>query len=211
MKNFFAGFLGSIALSFTFVLQAQTLPPQWRASGSAPDKYEMTLSQNAAYQGNYGASIRLTGQVETPDDFGTLIQAATAVPWRGKRVAMRAWIRTELADSAQMWLRIDGVDRSLFMDNMDTRPIVGSHGWQQYQIVMEVPQAAYYLVYGVFLVGGGHVEIDGMEFEAVPRSVPLSPGIYKPWQLRLPRGVVYTPPSVVLDTPSNLDFEQTPP
>ncbi len=211
MKTMLKVSLGCAALACAFAISAQTLPADWRASGASPQKYSMTMSPGAAFEGANGVTIESIRPVNPNEDFGTIVQAVTAEPWRGQRVAMRAWIKTENADSGQMWLRIDAADRSLFMDNMDSRPIVGTNGWKQYETVMEVPQDAAYLVYGVFLVGGGRVDIDSVEFEAVPRTVKLSRNIYKPWQLRPPRGSVYTPPSVVLGMPSNLDFEQAPP
>ncbi len=51
MKTPIASCLGALALPFTCALQAQALPPQWRASGAAPEKYEMSLSPAAAFHG----------------------------------------------------------------------------------------------------------------------------------------------------------------
>ena len=196
------------AAAASAAVQAPILPPLWRVGGSAPQAYEFSLSPSAAFEGNYGASIRLTGIAESKRDFGVLAQAAKAERWRGQRVAMRAWIKTENAESAQMWLRIDGVDHLIAMDNMDHRAIVGTTGWGLYEIVMDVPQEAATLVYGVFLVGGGRVDFDNVQFLQAPVGAKTTT-LYKESQLKLKKGATYGLTGV-LEAPSNLDFEQAP-
>jgi hypothetical protein len=153
-----------------------------------------------------GGSVRRITPVTNADECGGFIQAARAEPWRGQRILMRGWIRTEQATSGNMWLRIDSARRSLALDNMDRRPIKGTTGWAPYEIVLDVPPTAKYLVYGVFLVGEGRVDIDNVEFMIAPPGTETTPH-YGPFQLRPPPGTEYTPPSVVLDAPSNLGFE----
>jgi hypothetical protein len=187
---------------------AQMLPPSWFAIRTpAADQYEVTMAGDAAFEGWYGASVRLVGNVSSKYDFGGLIQASRADAWLGKRLAMRAWIRTESADGAHMWLRIDAADRFLALDNMERRAVVGTSGWALYEIVMDVPQDAAYLVYGVFLEGAGRMVIDNIQFAAATDGAKPTT-VYKENQLKLKQGQVYTPPSTVLETPSNLGFEQ---
>lgn len=185
---------------------AETLPVDWREINFVPDDYEVTLDAAAAYLGNYGASVRRITPVASQDEFGGFIQAARAEPWRGQRILMRGWIRTERAMSANMWLRIDSNRRTLALDNMDRRPVRGTTGWAPYEIVMDVPPTAEYLVYGVFLIGDGRLDFDNVEFAIAPPGTATTDH-FRPFQLRPPPGTDYTPPSVVLDMPSNLGFE----
>ena len=122
---------------------------------------------------------------------------------------MRAWIRTENAESASLWLRIDAADRSLALDNMERRSVSGTTGWLLYEIVMDVPEDAATLVYGVFLVGVGRIDVDDVHFLPVPVGA-RSTTVYEENQLKLKQGQIYTPPSIVQDAPTNLDFERVP-
>ncbi len=186
---------------------AQPAPLHWRIGGSAPAEYSMTASGEAAYEGNYGARIQLTGRVPGQSAFGTLAQSMWADPWRGKRISMKSWIRTEEAKSGQMWLRIDGPEGSLSMDNMDGREIKGTTGWSLYEIVMDVPAEAIVLVYGVFLVGGGRVDFDSITFaEAAPGAEVTTRYFFHP------KTTPNEPPPPTPNPlgPANLDFEQAP-
>jgi hypothetical protein len=105
-----------------------------------------------------------------------LLQLVDATPFRGRRVRFRMAVRTEAAASpAQMWMRIDGAAApgatppSLFLDNMDDRPIT-SQDWRQYEIVADVPQAAARILFGAYLTGVGRAWLDDGSFEVVPRA-----------------------------------------
>jgi len=189
--------------------RAEILPPDWREIRLTPDNYEVTLASDAAFEGNYGASVRRMAPDVRQGEFGGFIQVAQAAPWRGRRVAMRAWIKTELADRGQLWLRIDSANGPLALDNMDNRPVKGSTGWALYEIVMDVPMEAENLVYGLFLVGSGRVDFDNVQFLPAPVGAKTT-NQYKEGALKLKQGQVYTPPSIVLAVPGNLDFERPP-
>jgi hypothetical protein len=189
--------------------RAEQLPVDWGEINFLPAEYAVTLDPTAAFQGNYGGSVRRITPVTNTDEFGGFIQAARAEPWRGKRILMRGWIKTEGATSGNMWLRIDAARRSLALDNMDKRPVKGTTGWAPYEIVLDVPLTAKYLVYGVLLIGDGRVDFDSVEFMVAPAGTETTPH-YGPLQLRPPPGTEYTPPSPVLDVPSNLGFESLP-
>ena len=192
------------------IAHAQTLPPQWRKINNDPDgNYQATLSADAAFEGHYGASVRRVTPAKGHNEFGGFIQIARAAPWRGQRVLMRAWIKTIQADAGSMWLRIDAADNYLLMDNMGNRTIKGTTGWSQYEIVMDVPQRAEYLVYGVFLIGGGVLDVDNVEFMPAPPGAKTTT-LYNEGYMKLKHGQIYTPPRIVLEAPSNLDFEQPP-
>ncbi len=108
-----------------------------------------------------------------------------------------------------MWLRIDAATYVIAMDNMDHRAIVGTTGWTLHEIVMEVPNEAATLVYGLFLIGAGRADIDNVQFLPAPVEAKTTT-LYKASQLKTKQGASYVPPRVVLDQPSNLDFEQLP-
>jgi len=75
---------------------------------------------------------------------------------------------------------------------MQDRGIRGDTDWQAYSIVLDVPQGASALAYGVLLQGGGQVWMDAARLETV--DAPVS--VHGPARTAL------------LAVPANLDFER---
>jgi hypothetical protein len=87
----------TLVIAAAAAAHAETLPLDWREISYVPAEYDVTLDPTAAFQGNYGGSVRRITPVTNTDEFGGFIQAARAEPWRGQRILMRGWIRTEQA------------------------------------------------------------------------------------------------------------------
>lgn len=122
-----------------------------------------------------------------------LMQSILADPWRGGRLRLTAELRTEAAETATLWLRVDPAEgRYLRFDNLLRRPggpLVGHAGWTERQVVLEVPEAAATIHYGFFLRGSGRVWARRFKLEEVGEEVATTePG---------PR---------YLSRPTNLDF-----
>lgn len=122
-----------------------------------------------------------------------LMQSILADPWRGGRLRLTAELRTEAAETATLWLRVDpAAGRYLRFDNLLRRPggpLEGTKGWTERQIVLEVPDAAAAIHYGFFLRGSGKVWARRFTLDAVgPEVATTEPG---------PR---------YLSRPTNLDF-----
>jgi hypothetical protein len=148
------------------------LPEGWRAAGAAPDDYVMTLDRNA-HGGREGVLLR---SKDKPKDFGTLMQAASGAQYRGQRVRMSAWVRTEdVKGWAGLWLRVDdaGVNAIAF-DNMETRQIKGTTPWTRYSVVLDVSDQPVDLAFGTLLYGEGKVWVDDFTFEVVGKDVPVT-------------------------------------
>jgi hypothetical protein len=86
-------------------------PQGWFAAGSHPQNYEMSVETQVTHSGKAGAHIKFIGA--QAEGFGTLMQMFTADSYRGKRIRMSAWMKTADADSANLWLRVDGPDGML--------------------------------------------------------------------------------------------------
>ena len=73
----------------------------------------------------------------TPESFGTLMESFPALPFRGKAVRLRAWIRLDRKtpdDRAQMLLHVARPNLLPgFTDHMANRPIVTGE-WGKYEI-----------------------------------------------------------------------------
>lgn len=122
-----------------------------------------------------------------------LMQSILADPYRGGRLKLTAELRSEDAETATLWMRVDPAEgRYLRFDNLLRRPggpLEGTSGWTERHIVLDVPEAAATIHYGFFLRGSGKVWARRFNLEAVGADVaPTEPG---------PR---------YLSRPTNLDF-----
>src|SRR5262245_10501918 len=96
-------------------------PTGWMIAGNAPQDYDYgteTLSADKSHSAFIKSKPEAQGQ-----GFGTLMQTANAAAYRGGRWKLSARLRTDGAQKAQMWMRVDGAERAVkAFDNMDDRP-----------------------------------------------------------------------------------------
>jgi C-terminal processing protease CtpA/Prc len=92
--------------------------------------------------------------------FGTITGSTDATRLRGKRITLRADVKTDRGSRAQLWLRVEraGGKRGFF-DNMDDRPI-SLAAWNAYEITGKVDSDAVRIVFGCLLMGSGKAWLD---------------------------------------------------
>jgi len=182
----------AVPVAFSLLVQA-TAPQGWYVAGSKPADYEAGTDAQASY--NAHPSAYLKSKKSEIDGFGTLMQDFRADKYAGKRVRFSAFARTEaVADWAGLWMRIDKGPNMLEFDNMQGRPLKGTLGWRKYEVVLDVPQDATGIYFGVLLSGTGTVWINSAKFETVGPDVPTTN-----------KGT-----SAQRDAPANLNFENGP-
>jgi hypothetical protein len=165
-------------------------PEGWRLSGSKPAAYVTGVDSQETYNGHPSAYLK-SSQPET-DGFGTLAQQFKADQYLGKRVRFSAFVKSEgLKDWAGLWMRVDKGTKTLAFDNMQDRAIKGTTGWQNYEVVLDVPQGGTGIFFGILLHSTGSVWLNTANFEVVPTSIPTTDE-----KLVLPEG------------PKNLDFHK---
>jgi len=149
----------------------------WKLAGSVPEAYE----QGEDHEFGLAASRYLRSTQPSIDGFGTTMRITDAAGARGRRLRLSATIRSEdVAAWAGLWLRVDGAASAkkrgdmLAFDNMQDRPIRGTTAWRQYQVVLDVPEAAEGLAFGVLLAGTGQVWFKNLSLEPVERSVRVT-------------------------------------
>lgn len=149
------------------------MPVGWiRTPRGEADRYAMTVDTTVKHGGNASASLSyLCGGT---DGFGSLAQSISAEEYLGKRVRLSGWLRTENAEEAGLWMRLDGVNRLLGFDNMLPRAVKGTTEWKQYEVVLEVPKETVNILFGTLLVGSGRVWVDDMKLETVGKDVPTT-------------------------------------
>lgn len=151
--------------------------PGWWHAGSNPRGY-LTGVDRAVTRGGR-ASARLKSKGASPTGFGSLMQMSSAEKYRGKRVRMSAWVRSEnVARHSGLWMRVDGPggdpSKPLAADAMQDRGIVGTHDWQRYEIILDVAPEAADIAYGAHLSGDGTLWIDDVQLEEVSDRVPVT-------------------------------------
>ena len=74
-----------------------------------------------------------------------------------------------------LWVRVDGrPGNTLAFDNMSDRAIKGTTDWTQYQVVLDVDNAAESISFGTLLTRTGSLWIDDVELSPVPTTVPIT-------------------------------------
>ena len=89
-------------------------------------------------------------------------------------------------------MRIDKGTQTAAFDNMHDRAITGSTNCQRCEVVLDVPQDASSISFGILLTGSGEVWLNNAKFETVEPTLHPTNG-----------DVILRP-----DEPINLDFEK---
>ena len=98
----------------------------------------------------------------------------------------------EVADWAGLWMRVDKGSAVLGFDNMVDQPIKDTTGWLTYEVVLDVPQDATGIAFGILLNKSGSVWLNNVQLDGVGVDVPTTAKA----PARLPEG------------PPNLNFER---
>lgn len=177
----------AVLMIFPLVLQA-AVPEGWFLAGSKPTSYDSGTDGQTQYNGHPSAYLK--SKVTVTDGFGTLMQDFSAEKYLGKRVRLTAFVKSEnVADWAGLWMRVDKGSRSVAFDNMQDRPIKGTTEWKPYEVVLDVPQDATGIFFGVLLSKTGTVWLNNVKFEVVGSDAAVTG---KPQR----------------EEPANLDFEK---
>lgn len=157
---------------------ASDLPSGWFKDGKAPRLFRAGVDAEVSRDG--GTSAYLRSWTASPPVFGTLMQRVDAERYRGKRLRLTGWLKTEEVDHddgwAGLWMRIDGLaGRSISYDNTEEQPVrETSEDWVRCTIVLDVAEDAEAIAFGFMLMGAGRVWADDLEFEEVGPEVPVT-------------------------------------
>jgi len=155
------------------------LPEGWIVSGSRSEDYDMGIDEDepgtALIRCKYApGDPALSGK---PEGFGTLMQTFAAEGYRGKRLVLRAMLKTVAVDgAATLWMRIDGSSgQTLRFDNMEKRTkdgvIRGTSDWSVRHIALDVPDDAIAVSFGFYLRGTGHASARDFEIAEAENDI----------------------------------------
>ena len=108
------------------------------------------------------------------DRFGSLGQSILSDDYRGQMIRLTAELKGIGCDAATIWMRIDSAveGKWLRFDNLIDRagvgPLSGTFDWTRREIVLDVPDDAESIVFGVLLKGTGKVWARGIDLDIAP-------------------------------------------
>ncbi len=155
--------------------QLTSLPLGWH-EGGAHELYLMGTDAARRPGGNGFVVASIKSTVSNPHGAGSIQQSIRAEDYLGKRVRLTGWLKTgpHVADgigSAHLWLRVDGDGTAISSDFMWARPVVMGTEWKEYTLVLDVPQNARGLTFGLCLDGAGQVWADDLTLDVVGLDV----------------------------------------
>jgi len=182
----------------------------WRgiaAAGAHEYGHDLRLSRNGR-----AAYVRSTRSAIDSGAFGAILQEISAIGHRGKRVRLSGYVRTDsvAGTGAGLWMRIDSPTRTVAFDNMIAfgRALRGNSDWVQHAVVLDVPDDAVGITFGILLSGSGIVRVDDLSFETVDASVSTTGDATAiPISRDSAAAVEYY--ERLAHAPENLDFEAT--
>jgi hypothetical protein len=187
------------------------VPAGWIARGSQPQEYEMGVDRGVAHGGKASGYLKSKG--DKLQGFGTLRQAFKADAYRGKRLRLSGYVKTDGVEKwTGLWMRVDGEQNSPAFDNMENRPIKGTTGWQKYEVVLDVPEGSVDIAFGILLAGKGHAWVDDLQLDVVGNDVPstnmIKEGATPPPFDEAARKRMSERKKTLPAQPGNLNFEQ---
>jgi hypothetical protein len=124
--------------------------------------YPVELDSTIKHNGKYSLSIK---QVGSESQYG-VIDYIIPQQFEGKRLELRGYMKTQdVANGyAGLWLRLDGQNGMLAIDNMANQKVDGTTDWKQYTIQMAYdPKITSLIHIGGLLAGNGKAWFDGFE------------------------------------------------
>ena len=158
----------------------------WGLDDSEHEHFTFGLEQESKTPGKKCAFIQSTTEdieSETARNACGHLAQLCGVPneFRGHRIRMTASVKSALADGAIGRLEFFAIGKwgwyckwNGTFDNMSDRPIVGRTDWQEYSLVIDVPDESTSLRFALFQVGSGKMWLDNISFAVVDKSVPLT-------------------------------------
>ncbi|WP_324823914.1 AraC family transcriptional regulator [Sinanaerobacter sp. ZZT-01] len=148
----------------------------WIITGTAPEKYEVSIDHSIYHMGSKSATIRSIEDEFSTGEFGTIMQQISAKTFVGKRMRFSGFAKTQDVEGwCGLWMRIDNdLSVMLKLDNMQSRPITGTTEWNYYSCVLDIPENGAIINIGVLLIGKGQVWFDNADFQEVDHSIPTT-------------------------------------
>ncbi|WP_229695970.1 helix-turn-helix transcriptional regulator [Paenibacillus albidus] len=174
-------------------MTTETTLKGWMVTGQNSGEYEVTVDKSEVHMGK--ASARLSSAAARNGGFATLMQMFSAEVYLGKRLKLTAFVKAQKVKGwAGLWMRVDHANGEMLkFDNMQQRSITGTSDWNQYEVILDIPQESHSIAFGILLSGTGTTWVDEFRFEVVDTKTPTTDD---------------GPENTLPLAPVNLDFEE---
>jgi hypothetical protein len=141
-------------------------------NGDTPDGWrvrEGAIDTSVRSEGNASLRLASTGS-QVPPGAVTAIASQTVSrdAFVGDRIRLAADIRTASIDPgyAGIWLRIEGPQGFLHIDDMRNKPVSGTQDWSRHEIQLAVPPETTGVMFGAHISGNGTAWFDDLTIES---------------------------------------------
>ncbi len=146
----------------------------WTFVEGPSQHFDWGIDTSMIHQGN--PSFFLKTKEGASKGKGGLQQAFLADEYRGKRLRLSSFLKTENVEGGTaLWIQIEGVNETLRPANAQEHVLQGTHGWVRRELSVEVPQESISVVLGLTLVGRGHIWLSDVRLEVVDENTSASP------------------------------------
>ncbi len=149
----------------------------WLISGGGRDVY--TVQEDTRTQRDGHGTLLLAPSRDTNGKYGTWMRSIDAAPYRGKRVRLSAYTKTEGATKrADFWGRVQAADSPGDGSGLGGQwmRLPATSDWARTEIVLDVGVAGAMLQYGVGVAGPGRIWVDSPRLEIVGSDVAVTHG-----------------------------------
>ena len=143
-------------------------PLHWERWGWRPIDYQVGLSRKVHRKGGVSAYIRLKKGLSSRG-FAQLLQFISAKQYRGKRLRLTGYIKTNPKNSKWFKLILGSAAgrRTLKYSRVPANSPADSKGWYKIQITQDIPKSATRLTIGCGLKGTGPIYCDAFKIEVI--------------------------------------------
>jgi hypothetical protein len=181
-------------------------PPGWGLVGVNAVSYTIGIDHSTTHGGS--GALHIASIDSNPALFRGVGQYILANQYRGKRIRYSGWVRHVNLSSttAGLWMRIDGNFETLGFDNYSVRPLKGTADWHQIEIILDVPESAVGIQFGVLMSARGELLADDLKIEVIAPNGPTTNTLADPQPTTFDAPTFYAQ-NVGPRAAANLDFE----
>ena len=151
----------------------EPLPAAWHITGNRRLDYEAGLLPGVSYEGDRVRELRLR-----PASTRRLRRACAdhqRLSLPGPQGLLQRHAQGDRGDRlGRLWLRVDGANGMLVLDNMEDRALHGTTDWTQASIVLDVADQAKILLFGALVSGAGAIDLTRLRFEEADPDLPVT-------------------------------------
>lgn len=159
---------------FDAALHDQQITEGWHADAE-PSEYEIGLDSHIRHGGASSAFIK--AKVPAPKSYAALKQHFRADDYRGQRIHLSGFAKTDKVGCALLWMRFEGMPigaaNAAVPEFKVARAIPGKANWQRYEIVADIPAETTNIEFGVSS-GGGQLWFDDLQLQIVGQESPTT-------------------------------------